>query len=238
MFKKIALAATLSAVLATPAFAADITSGWSGEAGLNASYTDGNTETTDIGGNLNLARQTGVWRNKFNANIDYGETGSNENKNRWALGYQLDRDLNERTYVFGSADYYDDQFGAYENGYFVGTGLGYKAILPAPISWNLEGGIGYRDQTVRNGDSEGEFALRGASDWDYDLNENVSLFNDTEITWSDSDTYIWNDIGLNAQLAGNLAARLSYRVDHHTDVPVGVEETDSALRMGIVYNIN
>jgi putative salt-induced outer membrane protein len=58
-----------------------------------------------------------------------------------------------------------------------------------------------------------------------------------EIIWSESDTYIWNDIGLTATLAGNLAARASFRIDHHTDVPVGRENTDTITRFGLVYTM-
>lgn len=234
MYLRTLLASSVAFLLSAPAFA----DGWAGEASLTASNTTGNTETTDIGLGLKLEKQADVWRHKFDAIADFGEVSGVSTKERWALGYQIDRDLNERTYIYGNADYYDDKFGAFVNGYFLGTGLGYKAILPDPISWNVEGGAGFRSQEDALGVSSDEIALRGFSDFDYALNENVSLYNDTEIIWSDSDTYIWNDIGITAQLMGNLAARLSFRVDHHTDAPLGTENTDTALRGGIVYTIN
>ena len=225
--------------------------GWSGEASLTAANTTGNTETTDIGVGLKLAKEDGLWRHKLDAIVDYGEVDGNENRNRWSLGYQIDRDLNERTYVYANADVYQDEFGAFENGYFLGTGFGYKVILPDPTSWNVEGGAGYRVQEARdyvdtsvspnvwiNPEAEKEIALRGFSDFDYALNENVSFYNDTEVIWSESDKYLWNEVGLTAQLMGNLAARASFRVDHHTDVPPGTKKTDTITRFGVVYTIN
>ncbi len=234
MFKKLALAALAVFAFQSNALAQD---GWAGEASLTASNTTGNTETTDVGLGLKLAKEADVWRHKFDAIADFGEVSGTSTKERYALGYQIDRDLNERTYVYGNADYFNDKFGAFVEGYFVGGGLGYKAILPEPMSWNLEGGLGFRSQEDTLDVSNDELAARGFSDFDYALNDNVSLYNDTEIIWSDSDTYIWNDVGITAQLMGNLAARLSFRVDHHTDVPVGTEKTDTALRGGIVYTI-
>jgi len=128
--------------------------------------------------------------------------------------------------------------------------VGYKAILPEPLSWNLESGLGYRSQKSRivdndiltnplglASDRENELAIRGFSDLDWVLNENVSAYNDTEIIWSSSDTYIWNEVGITATLAGNLAARASFRIDTHSDVPVGTEKTDTITRFGIVYTM-
>jgi len=220
--------------------------GWSGETSLTGSVTTGNTETTDIGLGLKLAKETKTWRHKFNALGDLGRASGEVNRRRYEIGYQIDRDLNDRLYVYGNADYFSDDFGAFQEGYFLGAGGGYKAIVSEPITWNLEGGAGFRSQETQGPvapnflpapETANELALRAFSDFDYKLNENVSLYNDTEVLWSDSDTYIWNDIGLTATLAGNLAARASFRIDHHTDVPLGRENTDTVTRFGLVYTL-
>ena len=245
--KKFALALAVSLTFAGTSFAQD-DDGWSGEASLAGGKTSGNTDTEDLSLGLKLAKQGDKWAHKFDALADYGKVDGLQNKKRFALGYQIDRNLNDRTYVYGNADWYSDDFGAYKNGYFVGAGLGYKVILPEPLGWNVEAGAGYRSQLqqdyidpttllLTNGARSNEFALRGFSDLDYALNENVSLYNDTEVLWSESDTYIWNEIGLSAQLMGALAARVSYRLDHHTDPTPGLKKTDSALRFGVVYTM-
>jgi len=247
MKKELLLAAAMLVATAGTA-QAQITAGWSGEASLTGSKTTGNTDTTDLGLGLKLNKETDVWRHKFKALADFGRVDGVNNKQRFALGYQIDRDINERLYAYGNADYFNDDFGAFQDGFFVGGGLGYKAILPEPISWNLEGGLGYRSQTeqdfiddvtglLTDGDSSNELALRAFSDFDWVLNDNVSAYNDTEIIWSSSDTYIWNEIGITATLAGNLAARASFRIDTHSDVPDGTEKTDTVTRFGVVYTL-
>lgn len=246
MIKYFSIAALMAVSSTSVAYASDLTEGWSGEAGIAASSTSGNTETTDINGTLNLAKEAGVWRNKFNASIDYGKNAGTKNKSRWAMGYQLDRDLNDRTYIYGNASYFQDEFGAYKNSTFLGAGVGYKLVLPDPLQWDIEGGIGYKQDKLRlaPGTAGGAaslkqdgVALRAASNIDYKLNEMVSLYNDSEILWSEADTYLWNDAGITAQLMGNLAARASFRLDHHTDVAPGFEKTDTALRFGVVYTM-
>lgn len=237
MIKKILIACAAALAFSSSAFAQ--TDGWTGEASVSGSKTTGNTETTDAGAGIKLQKQAGKWRHKFDAVADYGKVSGAKNKQRWALGYQIDRDLNERTYVYGNADYFQDDFGPFETGYFIGTGLGYKAILPDPIGWNLEGGVGYRSQKTNTIPSvtDNEVALRAFSDFDYKFNENVSFYNDTEIIYSKSDTYIWNETGITAQLMGNLAARASFRIDTHSDVPPGTEKTDTITRVGVVYTL-
>lgn len=241
---KFSIAILTSLLFLAPSMAsAGIIDGWSGEASLTGSKTTGNTETTDVGLGLKVKKEDGVWRHKFKALADYGKVSGEKNKSRYALGYQIDRDLNDRLYIYGNADYYGDDFGAFKQGYFVGGGAGYKMILPEPLSWNVEGGPGYRSQKTRPvapivPSTENELAVRGFSDIDYRLNDNVSLYNDTEIIYSSSDTYIWNEIGITATLAGNLAARASYRIDNHSSVPVGTEKTDTVARFGIVYTMN
>jgi len=245
MKKQFIVAAAILAISAGTANA-QFTEGWTGEASLTGSKTTGNTETTDIGLGLKLNKEADVWRHKFKALVDYGKVDGSKNKQRIALGYQIDRDVNERLYIYGNADYFNDDFGAFKTGYFLGTGLGYKAVLPEPVSWNLEGGLGYRSQKTQDPTppallplsvTENELALRAFSDLDWVLNENVSAYNDTEIIYSKSDTYIWNEVGLTATLAGNLAARASFRIDTHSDVPVGTKKTDTVTRFGIVYTM-
>ena len=245
MKKQLLLAAAMLVATAGTANA-QMLDGWTGEASLTGSKTTGNTDTTDLGLGLKLNKEADVWRHKFKALADYGKVDGSKNKQRFALGYQIDRDINDRTYVYGNADYFNDDFGAFKSGYFLGTGLGYKAILPDPVSWNLEGGLGYRSQKTQDptppallplSETNNELALRAFSDFDWVLNENVSAYNDTEIIYSKSDTYIWNEVGITATLAGNLAARASFRIDNHSDVPVGTENTDTITRFGIVYTM-
>lgn len=237
---KLSLLVSAACALSTPAAAQiDLWSGWSGEAGISGSTTSGNTDTSDVGLALGVAKESGLWTHNFDATYDLGSVSGTDTKNRLFLGYQIDRDFTDRLYGYGNANYFSDDFGAYEEGYFLGAGLGYHVLVDKPITWAVEGGIGYRDQTLAlTNTSEGEFALRAHSDFDYYFNEAVSFYNDTEVIWSDSDTYTWNDIGLAAQLSGNLYAKFGVRVDHHSDVPAGVASTDTTTRGSLVYKIN
>ena len=236
MLRTMTLAFSLLA-LSSFAFAQDVT-GWVGEASLTANRTTGNTDTTNVGVGLKLDNVGEQWRHKFVTSADYGTVNSVRNRERFNLGYQMERDISDRIFGFGTADYYYDDFGAFTDGYFVGGGLGYTIYEGKPIGWSVTTGVGYRSQTSALDIISNEFAVNAESDFDWKINEQVSAYNDSGVLWSDSDTYLWSEAGLTANLMGNLAALASFRIDHHSDVPFGTEKTDTITRFGIVYTID
>jgi len=263
MLKKLTFTMALSLAFTGTALAQD-DDGWAGDVSLTGGLTTGNTDTQDLALGFKVAKIGEKWNHTLDGLADFGRVDDVQTRERYALGYKIDRNISDRFFAYGNADWYSDEFGPFRDGYYVGGGLGYKVVLPEPIGWTIEGGPGFRSQRTQStlaqvfgadgitpvlgadglpsftglgSERSNEFALRGFSDFDYALNENVSLYNDTEIIWSSSDTYIWNEIGLNAQLFGDLAARISYRVDHHTDVVDPLVNTDTSLRFGLVYTV-
>ena len=53
-------------------------------------------------------------------------------------------------------------------------------------------------------------------------------------TGSDN-TYLQNDLGLEVSISGALAMRVGYQVRHNTDVPAGIEKTDTLTTIGLIY---
>jgi len=238
--RKMILAGIILALIAPAAIAAN--TGWSGEASLSGSKTTGNTNTTDIGMAVKLAKQDQEWKNKFNTTFDLGTANNISNKKRWTVGYQLDRQLNEQLYVYGNANYFSDDFGAFKQGSFIGAGLGFDAINSEAAKWEVEAGTGYRSQKSRGTilvapARKDELAFRGSSNLTYKFNEQVSFFNTTELVWSNSDRYLWNDVGITANIGGNLAARFNFRVDNHSTVAIGIKNTDTITRAALVYTL-
>lgn len=236
-----------ASTLAPTAMAEDGSQGWSGEASVTGSNSTGNTERSDIGAGIKLDNIIGRWTHKVAVQADYGEDRGRTRKKRAAGSYQLNRNIGDRVFLFGEGNASTDDFGPFVQAYFVGGGIGYQLLEPNGARWDVEGGLGYRWQKAQSattpiaqtfGRVQEEVAVRAASDFSWSINDNVRISNDTELLYSSSDTYIWNDVSLTADLMGNLAARLSYRIDHHTDVPQGRENTDTITRVGLVYKIN
>lgn len=246
----IALAAglTVAVLPASPAAAQIIFGGdgWSGEAGVSASNASGNTEALDLGINLSALHEGDLWRNAGNLVFDYGETDGEESKNKVVADYQLDRELSPRSYGFGRTSYEVDEFSGYDYRAFLGLGLGWKVIDVDETRWELQGGPGLQIDAVRDelddlgavvtpGETTQTFALGLGSRYGMKLNEAVSLTNDSDVTWSEETTIVFNSFGLNAQLMDQLAARFSFDVTHDTEPPADTENTDTVTRASLIY---
>lgn len=224
---------------ATPALA-QLGPGWTGDASLSGSRTSGNTDTIDLGIRLNLKYNAEKWRHTIRTTADFGRANDKTNKQRVGMSYKLGHDLSDRTYIFGNADYFYDDFGPFEEGYFLGGGFGYELTRTDPIQWGIELGLGFRSQSEQSPSpvvSE-RLAARVASDFDWAFSENVKLYNNTEAQIGDFNTNVWNELGLTSNLIGNLAARISFRAEHNTNPPESREGTDTITRFGLVYKMD
>lgn len=242
LFRIAALSACIAAG-ATPALAQDDpASPWSGEGALTAGVTTGNTETSDVGLALKLSHDGGDWIQSGEFAADYGETDSVETKNRMFAAGQIDRVFDERLSGYGRLTWERDEFSGFENRYFVGFGLAWKAINSDAMKWTVEGGPGYKVDEIRAtlttpAETEESFGARAGSKFEYKFNDAVSLSNNTEVVYSQTSTQISNIIALTANLWGNLSARVSLDVRHDTDPLPGFESTDTATKFSLVYKI-
>ena len=218
----------------------------SGEVALDAAHTSGNADTLNLGLGLQLELDSGLWEQEFRGNVEYGREDGEVSQQLIRLTYGLEREIKPRLYGFANTEYFQDEIGAYKYGLYTGGGLGYRAALRPPLHWEFEFGPGYRRQKTRNSldDPSGEasrivseLAVRAHNDFEWDINEQVSAYNYSEVIYSAADTYLWNETGLTAELFGGLAMRTSFRLDHHTDVPEGRGRTDTIARFGLVYDL-
>jgi putative salt-induced outer membrane protein len=226
----------LSLTVVTPTFAEDAPSGtWSGEGTLTAGFTTGNTETSDLGIGLKLARTEAGWRQALDFNAEYGETDGLETRNRVAAGLQIERELNPRTFLFGRGAHEVDAFSGFDSRTFRGGGIGYRVLDAEGTKWRLEAAPGWRRDELASGATETSAALRLASAWTHTVNTAVGLSLDTTVNVADVSTQFSNVASLTAQLSERLAARASFELRTESDPLPGLEQTDTATRLSLVY---
>lgn len=245
---RIAIAATTAAFFGWASAAAQ-DGGWSGEANFSANANTGNTESTDIGVGVKLARELGRWTHAGGVQYDYGEADEVETKNRFFGEYQLDYQLTDRAYTFGRGSYEVDEFSGYDSRIFLGAGLGYDVIQRDTVTWSLQAAPGFRIDEIRQvldtdavtvlvpEETQESFAVNFGSRYSNQLNDAVTLSNDSDVTWSDESTILFNNLALTAQLMSSLSARFGVEVTHDTDPPIGSEETDTTTRAALVYTL-
>ena len=236
-------AGLLAVAVAGPALAQEAV--WTGEGSFSAGFTTGNTETTDLGLGVKLAREAGPWTVALEAAADYAETEGQETKNRMFIAGQLNRDFSDRLYGFGRASYERDEFSGFDSRTFIGAGVGYHVIAGAPTTWDVEIAPGIKLDDIREitlpgpviipAQSDSSVSVFAASKFTHAFNDNVRLSNDTTVTYAETSTQLANTLAVTADLTGALAARFSVDVRHDTDPPIGFESTDTATRVSLVY---
>lgn len=219
---------------------------WAGEGSLSAGLNTGNTETSDLGIGVKMARENQVWRNSFELIADYGTTEGTETKNRIFVDAQADRTLNDDLFAFSRLNHEINEFSAFDSRTFAGGGLGWQVFDEDAAIWSLEGGPGIkldRIETTISGTPPETIPARtnesvsfiAASKFGYTFNEAVKFGNDTNMIYADTSTQLGNKSTLTALLTKSLSARVSFEVRHDTDPKIGFEETDTATRMSLVY---
>ncbi|MCG8442121.1 MAG: DUF481 domain-containing protein [Caulobacterales bacterium] len=244
------LGGLLGAVALTPAAHAQLgftKEAWALEASVSANATSGNAESTDLGLGFKAKRVGDLWRHAGSLTYDYGDSDGEETKNRLYADYQADRSLGERTYGYGRGSYELDEFDGYDYRVNLGTGLGYDVVVRENTTWSLQGGPGVQIDAIEDivdpitgtvvtpGDTQTNLALGLGSRFSTSLNENVSFTNNTDLTWTEDTTIIFNTAALTAQLTGALSARLGFDVTHDTEPPAGSKSTDTTTRASLVY---
>ena len=226
-----------SAPAQAPAGSQSFWSGWSGEGNLGAGITTGNTDTVDVGVSLKIAKEFGPWKVSADGGYDFGQVDGVDNRNRWWVGSQLQRDFSDRLYGFADVSYEEDQFSGFDSRLFLGVGAGYHVFKEKPLTWSVEVAPGYRRSVLDTIPSvtANDVAVRGSSKFAYDFNENVVFTNDTDVVWSDTSTQTVNTAAVTAQLTERISGRVSFQVRHETDPPLGFVSTDTATRVSVVY---
>ena len=236
--------------LALPAHSQDdANNGWSGEGSLSAGVTTGNTETTDIGLGVDVARTFNVWTVGVQATADYGETDGDETKNRIFLGTNLDRQINDRLFGFGQLTYERDEFSGFASRAFIGGGLGYEVLTGDVTTWTVRGGPGLKIDEIEAvldtttvpatilspATTEESFGATAQSNFAHQFNDNVAFTNDSTAVYADTSTQLGNIAAITATLTNTLSARVSFEVRHDTDPVDGFEATDTISRVSLVY---
>ena len=163
--------------------------------------------------------------------------------------YTGDEDEGEIYYDSEGNQIVEDVDAVRENDVFLGFGAGYRILNTPDAVWAVQAGPGYRfanfsdiDDAIVGGDllddDINEAALSISSNYFNRISETVFLTNDTDIITSESDTVLYNDLGVNVAMSDALALRTSIQSEYHTDRVPGEEATDHIVGVSLVYNFN
>ncbi len=214
---------------------ADI-NGWSGEGELGFSMTDGNTETETLNAKLGLGKEIGKWKHALGLAAVNSSTDGITSAERYLFTTKHDYSFTERTYGVGTLRYEDDRFSAYDYQAAVTAGIGQHVIKSDTTILDLEAGIGYRKSELNlTGESLNEVILRLFGHYTQKLTSNTEFLQDILIEPGEDNTYIMSVTGLKVSMSEKLALKVGYTIFHNTDVPAGIDDTDTLTSVNLVY---
>lgn len=212
--------------------------GWRGSVYASADLLTGNTDTFDISVGTRVSNRAGAWNQTISMAYDYAEANGAETKNELFTLYDVNRTISGDFYGYGLARA-ENNFTTNSSDLFAGVGVGYRIFNTPDLAWRVQAGPGYRINGLSlTGTDIDEAGVSASSRLYYKFSDSVFLTNDTDIIWSDSNTLVSNDIGVNVRLSGPLSIRAGVKTDYNTDPGVGRKNTDTNTGLALVYAFN
>ncbi|MCF2904377.1 DUF481 domain-containing protein [Octadecabacter sp. CECT 8868] len=210
--------------------------GFEGSMSLQGSATSGNTDSSSIGIGADFGYYDGT--NGYTAQLSYLFSENEGTTDEDSLLYDLEytRDLGTSYYGFATLQGSVESIPFDTSDNFLGFGVGYRIYDTDQTYWAVQGGVGYRVADLTSADDLDEGAITIGSAYSNQLNETLALTMDTDIISSDSDTVVYNDLGLNVAMTEVLALRTSLVTEYHTEPDAGLASTDNTYGVSLVYN--
>lgn len=219
------------------AIAADAPRPWEGGVEAGIVMTSGNTDTQNISAKAKVVNNRERWRHTGRLEALQSEDSNVTTAERYLASGKSDYKLNDVSYVFGTVDYEDDRFSGYD--YRVTEVLGYgRRVLNTPtMTLELELGAGSRQSKLTaTGETDSEGLARLAGNYAWKISDSTTFSEELTVDVGEDTTITRSVTGLKSQIAGNLATKLTWTVKNTSDVPPGIDETDTETAIALVYS--
>lgn len=216
--------------------------GWSGTASLGATSTTGNSESSNINGNIRLGKSVGKWEHLVFASIFKGTstivdvardaTGTpiledgqvqriiikGDNSDRIALGYQPKYYYNEKTYLFGLLDWEQDKPANIDSATRQIVGVGHRFYSSASGFLSAEVGVGNKSTALVTGDDvDGGIGYLGLNFLSR-VNENVTFNADMRSDFGSDNTFVEIGLGVTFKVSEKMALKIAHFSRNNSDL--------------------
>jgi len=212
--------------------------GWEGDGEFGFVSTTGNTDSVALNAKLNFILTRERWRHRFSGTaMTTSEDGEKDNE-RYTMEMQSDRELSEKSWLFGAFRWDADKFGSYDPQASLSAGYGRQLMKSEKHALKGEIGAGYKrlEETV-SGDASNDAIVRFLLDDSWQVFKTTLWTNRLLVEAGSSNTFSQFNTGLKVSMTDLFAVKLGYEYRHNTTVPPGdSKKTDTITSVNLVYN--
>ena len=209
---------------------------WSGKGEAGASHATGNTGSIGLTLGIELERDSLRWQHNLAANADYQKTDGAVSRNRYAAAYQGRLKFGDHYYVTGGLQWERDPLVGHLNRFVESAGLGWRVVQADDVHIDLDGGPALRQTRYIDGRKEATLLGRASVTMLWKLTETTRFDSSASAHLDSSSDSFATATALTAQLFGPLSTRVSFKLWHETDPPLGAARTNTASRVTFVYS--
>ncbi|MBX5463006.1 MAG: DUF481 domain-containing protein [Steroidobacteraceae bacterium] len=239
--------------VAAPALAQEGESEWSTRSEVGFVAARGNTSTETANAKLEVMHEAGTWRHTFATSGLYGKNSGIASAQRWDARYQLDHELSERSFWFGSTRFEDDRYSGFDYQGIVSTGFGRRMIDTDETKLSMQVGAGYRmlrpEELIRDassneviqripGEQDQDAVANGTLTFEHSFNDATKIRDTFLVESGRANTLSRNDLALEVKMTEVLALSLALSVRNNTAPQDGLKRTDTLTTINLVYLSN
>jgi len=216
---------------------------WRGEVQAGLRILTGNTKQTTMTGIVNLRHELPKWRHTLYLESDYTQQNQSTIAERYRAATQLDFKISRTNYTFTRLDYDHDRFSGYEYRASVAVGYGWRLWQRGEDYWDFSIGPGYRYSRLQTPDYQGNLVQespigRVALRLQYHISPHAQFKEEmnTQVSARTGEAVSQSITSLQANLEGNFALKVSYKVENDSQTPPGVKNTDTQTSFTLLYD--
>jgi len=243
--------ATTTAALGLGLFAGAAQAQWTGKGELGLLVSRGNAEATSANAKVDVAHETGSWKNSAFFGMLYGKNSAFTTAQRTEARWQTDYKISERLFWFGALRGEQDRYSGFNYQVTFSTGAGYKFVETEATKLTASLGAGYRrsqpEELIKSDAGEVLGRIRGNAtsdavgsagfDFSHQLTATTKLLDKFLVESGSSNTSAQNDFAVQVSMTEAIALSVGYGVRYNTNPPDGATKTDQLMTVNLVYRI-
>ena len=225
------------------AFAADEVKPFTMDGEFGYIATTGNTETTSVKGKLSAHQELTQWSNDYTLEALYkrDEVGDSPVDETTAQKYFLSAQGNYKLEnpdhrLFGFASYEDDRFSSYNYQATLAAGWSQKMWEDDTSKFSYSIGPGYSFSETTEGVEQNGMIVRAALDYNWKISDTANFKQLLSTEVGSDNTKSKSETSVSAQISGGLSLKLSFLMDHNSDVDGDTDKLDTQTAVTVVYS--